>query len=590
MDMVIRLICNRVARCRRGGLALLLLASITLFSPRVNAASVEVELDQETIPAGEVATLTLTLEGATLRGNRPSFPATAGLQIQPQGEATEVSIINRTRTVLHRYTYAVQAVRPGDYVIGAVQVNTDNGPMRTKALRLRVTAGTEAAAETRSAFVKIEVGKAAAYIGESLPFEIQLYVEEGRDLQMPQLVADGFNLSKLVNQQPVRRTVGGRLMNLVTFRGVATPVKAGPLALGPATVQLQIPMAGNGRQDFFGFFRQYQPVKLTSEASSIQVSPLPAGAPPEFTGAVGQFEMSYAASPNALPVGDPITLKISISGEGNLESISLPKLDGWAGYKFYPPNARTEPSNPLESAGSKHFEQVVVPQTLDLKEIPEFRWAYFDPGSKAYKILKGAAIPLQLTAAVVPAVALPAFSATNSVTGNPVTSLAHIRPQLGEILTVPPPLWQHSWFLGLQVLPVGAWLALRIRRWRSESLEKNPRLLRRREMERNVQAGLKQLGALAAVNQGEPFFSTLTRVLQCQIAERLDVPESGITESIIAERLRPRGLSEDDATRLEELFRLSNQFRYAPQTSTSELTGLIPKVAQAVEALKKLND
>ncbi len=101
---------------------------------------------------------------------------------------------------------------------------------------------------------------------------------------------------------------------------------------------------------------------------------------------------------------------------------------------------------------------------------------------------------------------------------------------------------------------------------------------------------MKQLATLASANEGEPFFSTLTRILRCQIAERLDVPESGITESIIAERLRPKGLSEDDATRLEELFRLSNQFRYAPQTSTSELTGLIPKVAQAIEALKKLKD
>ena len=586
MELAIRLHFNH-AGSRLNGLALLWLAFVCI-PICLQGASVRVELDQETLPVGEVATLTLTLEGASPRGNRPSFPASAGLQIQPAGESTQITSDGTGRQIVQRtLTYAVRANQAGDFTIGSAQVMTDAGAFRTQPLRLRVTPASATPPENRPAFLRIEPRKTAVFVGESLPFELQLFVEDGRELQMPQVAGEGFNIGKLVNLQPVRRTVGGRLMNLVTFRGVATAVKSGPLTLGPATTQLQVAAVG-GRQDFFGFFRQYQPMKLLAEGVAIEVSKMPPGAPADFTGSVGQFELSYTASPNSLAVGDPITLKISIAGEGNLEGISLPKLDHWTGFKSYAPNARTETTDALESTGSKHFEQVVVPQSLNVREVPEFRWTFFDPGAKTYRTLKAPAVPLQLSAATTPSVPLPAFSATNGAAGDVASILVHIRPQLGPILSTPPPLWHQPWFLGLQILPVGAWCLLRGARWRKETLEKNPRHARRREMERAVQTGLKQLESLAAENQGDPFFATLTKVLRCQIAERLDVPESGITESIIDDRLRPRGLPEADAAALEELFRLSNQFRYAPQSSTSELIGLIPKATRAVEALRQM--
>jgi hypothetical protein len=88
---------------------------------------------------------------------------------------------------------------------------------------------------------------------------------------------------------------------------------------------------------------------------------------------------------------------------------------------------------------------------------------------------------------------------------------------------------------------------------------------------------LRDLKEYAADNNSDRFFETLVRLLQEQLGERLDVPASAITEAVIEERLRPRGVPEPVLNQLQELFQLSNLARYAPIKSSQELTDLIPK-------------
>jgi hypothetical protein len=302
--------------------------------------------------------------------------------------------------------------------------------------------------------------------------------------------------------------------------------------------------------------------------------------------------MQYSAAPTAVTAGDPITLKIQIAGTGMIDGLALPKLDGWTGFKVYPPNARTETADALETTGTRFFEQVVVPQSPEIRSLPAFTWSYFDPEARAYRTLRGDPVPLQIAASAAPTAPAPTL-ATNGVNGTaaPVApSLLHIRPQLGVVTAYPVPLWGRGWFLALQSVPVLLWASLRIRRWRQESLASNPRLQRRREAERQVAAGLSELRRLAAEAKTDAFFAALTRVLRCQIGERLDVPESALTEGVVEERLRPRGLSAEDARLLEELFNLHNQFRYAPATSPAQLGDLVPRVEKAIQALRQLPD
>jgi hypothetical protein len=144
------------------------------------------------------------------------------------------------------------------------------------------------------------------------------------------------------------------------------------------------------------------------------------------------------------------------------------------------------------------------------------------------------------------------------------------------------------WFVAAQGVPVLAFVLALVWRRRTDRLALNPRLRRRREAARVIREGLGTLRRLAAAGDSEAFFATLVRVLQEQIGERLDCPASAITEAVIEEKLRPRGLSEEALALLHELFQAANLARYAPVRSEMELNALLPKLEAALRALQEM--
>jgi len=91
---------------------------------------------------------------------------------------------------------------------------------------------------------------------------------------------------------------------------------------------------------------------------------------------------------------------------------------------------------------------------------------------------------------------------------------------------------------------------------------------------------------LAAEKNSDEFFATLFRLLQEQLGERLDLPASAITEAVIDERLRPRGVNGETLASLHELFQTCNLARYAPIKSSQELAAIIPKLEAALNQLR----
>jgi hypothetical protein len=166
--------------------------------------------------------------------------------------------------------------------------------------------------------------------------------------------------------------------------------------------------------------------------------------------------------------------------------------------------------------------------------------------------------------------------------------LAHIKPYLGQTTVPPAVLLQQPWFLALQGIPLLAWLGALAWRKRQDNLASNPRRRRRLEVAKSVRRNLQHLALLAEQNKPEEFFATVFRILQEQLGDRLDLPASAITESVLDERLRASDSSEDLLRRLHELFQACNQARYAGHASSEHLNSLLPKIETAVRDLQKL--
>jgi hypothetical protein len=306
---------------------------------------------------------------------------------------------------------------------------------------------------------------------------------------------------------------------------------------------------------------------------------------------VGSFALQVTAGPNTVAVGDPITVRIQISGQGPIESLTLPTQPQWTNsFNAYPPTSTVASGDPLGLSGTKVFTNVLVPLNHEIKALPPFQFSFFDPNARSYRTLSGPSIPLTVRPSATVATVLPASTNTVAAKGDapPANDILHIQARLDTLAPEQTPVVHQAWFLGLQGLPVLAWAALLMRRKRNELLANNPRLRRQREVSRRVRDGLQSLRAQAAAHQSDEFFATLFRVLQEQLGERLAMPASAITEAVIDERLRPRHLPEPSLAALHELFQICNLARYAPQKSSQELTAVIPRLEAVLRELQQM--
>jgi hypothetical protein len=589
---------------RRGlGLALALAAALCCgLSLSAAAANFTASLNRTTITLGESAALSLTFEGDAPK-EVPQPPPIQNLRITYLGPSSQFSFINgqSSTTVTHNFTVTPQQV--GDFTIPALVAVVGGQRLASQPLALKVVKpGAVAASQAGEQLVllKLALPKKEVYLGETVVAKLQLYLHSSvrnfGNLRLNAFPADGFNLGKNAEGQRRRVQIGNSVYTLVPYAVTLTPIKAGPGVLGPVAVSLIVELASANRRgdpfDPFGMFNRNEQneITLATEPESVQTLPLPAeNQPPDFKGAVGNYTLTVTAGPTNVAVGDPITVRVQISGRGALESLELPDQTAWHDFKTYPPSSKIETADELGIQGTKTFEEIVVPQNSDLKALPPFSFSYFDPERKSYRTLTQPGMALVVRpggTTLIPNVA----AANRAAQDNPPLSqdIVPIKQRLGAVSPGSPPLLERPGFLALQSVPVLALLCSIAWRKRGESLANNPRLRRRRQVAQIVRDGLDDLRRLAAENNSEGFFATLFRLLQEQLGERLNLPASAITEAVIEEHLRPKGVPEATVTAVHELFQRCNLARYAPVKSSQELAALIPRLETVLRELQEV--
>src|SRR6185369_746409 len=367
-----------------------------------------------------------------------------------------------------------------------------------------------------------------------------------------------FSVLRMAHARRRQTQVEGNTYQVATLVSALSALKTGTLSIGSMDVKfvLQLPLSP-GR---FGFMQyQNRQVALSADPESVTVLNLPReNVPANFNGAVGSYTLSVSAGPTNVGIGDPITVRVQIAGKGALDALTLPEQTAWRDFKTFPPTAKVDLTDPLGLQGSKTFEQVVIPQSADIKALPPVSFSFFDPDQKKYQVASQPALPLVVKpAGAVPAPTVVAGS-RNAGDSPAAQDIVHIKQHLGSAAAIGLPLVQQPWFLALQSVPLLLLGSAVAWRRRVELLANNPRLRRRRLVAQIVKEGLTTLRRYASSRDTEAFFATLFRLLQEQLGERLDLPASSITEAIIEEHLRPRGVPDSILARLQETFHSGN--------------------------------
>ncbi len=581
---------------------LFVLLAVALVHAAAFAASFTASLDRDTIAMGESALLSLAFEGGQAR-NLPQ-PNVPGLQIVQAGNSQNVSIINGAMTSTVTVTFNVTPQHPGTFTIPALTADVNGQRLTTDPLTLTVQKAEAPTADAVNsgaevAFLKLTLPQKKIYVGETIVGQIELClrddVQNFGSFQFSDTPADGFQIGKMAQGANRRAQIGNRVYTIVPISVALTAVKSGALTLGPfaASVVIVLPSQNQGGDPFFRqFFNQgeQKQVSLTTEQLNANSLALPGeNVPPDFNGAIGNFSLNVSAGPTNLTVGDPVTVRVQISGRGSFDAVTLPAQNSWRDFKAFPPTAKVETHDQFGLQGTKTFEQIVSPQNADVHALPPFTFSFFNPDDGRYHTLTQPATPLTIHPAG--ATALPTLAGNkNSSADNsaPPQDILPIKENLGALSKPEIPLIASPKFLALQSLPVLAFLAAFIWRKRTDNLANNPRLRRQRAVAQIVRDGLADLKKFAAENQPDEFFATLFRLLQEQLGERLDCPATAITENVIEEHAVLRGAPKSTQDGLRELFQLCNQARYAPVRGTSELNSVAAQLQKTLGELQNL--
>jgi hypothetical protein len=452
------------------------------------------------------------------------------------------------------------------------------------------------------AFMKLSLPGKKVYVGQMLTAQLQVClrddVQNFANFQFTSQPADGFTISKMVQGQNQRAQIGNRIYTVIPLTFALTAMKSGTLTLGPFTASATIVVPSANNQDGDPFMRQFfnqgeqKQVSLATETLTAESLPLPTqNVPADFNGAVGDYQLTATVGPTNLAVGDPVTVRVQISGRGALGAIQLPDQSALNDFKIFPPTSKVEVTDRLGLEGTKTFEEIVAPQNSDVRAWPQFSFSFFNPDDGKYHTLTQPAVPLAVHSAganVMPTIATTKNSAPENQSPQDILP---IKENLGTLAQIPvgrdavEPLIAKPFFLAVQAVPVLAFLAAFIWRKRADNLANNPRLRRKIAVEKLVQNGIADLKKFAAENKSDEFFATLFRLLQEQLGERLDCPATAITENVVEENSVLRGANEATRNGLRELFQLCNQARYAPVRGTAELNSVAAQLEKTIRQL-----
>jgi hypothetical protein len=242
---------------------------------------------------------------------------------------------------------------------------------------------------------------------------------------------------------PRRRVVNGVPLNAFLVQRVALfPTRAGKLLIAPFQIDVTVQVMSGNR--LFDPFRSVQRVRRRSAPVELDVRPLPPGAPRGFQSVnVGTLSLTIAPTERSIPAGEPLALRITARGEGNVRAWSLPSLPPIAGTRRHDPT----PSEQLEPArrglaGSRTVEILLIPEHPGELVIPPLEWPSFDPKSGRYELARTAELRIPVTEGA----GLPAPTAAAW------TGLRPIRSE-GALQRAGEPPWRNPLFFFLLLLP-----------------------------------------------------------------------------------------------------------------------------------------
>ncbi len=545
---------------------------------------------------GDTITLSIEITG-TQEVAPPPMPDLADFDVRYLGPSTQVSIVNGVVEARVQHRYALTARQAGHYSVGPFTIEHGGQRVQTEPVAVDITASPQAPGGSLPTGAReplqltLAVPRHEVFLHERVPVDVTLYIGQVRvgDVQYPTLAADGLSIDKFPEPSQRRETIDGQPFTVVSFHTEAIPVRTGALQLGPASVNLNVYERRRGRMNdpfFDQFFQQARPTTLRSEPLALTVLPLPdEGKPDVFSGAVGRFAMTVDAIPTEVTAGDPITLRMRLSGTGNLADSGPPVLSDPHAFRTYEPRAGKLETAP-DGSGSRTFEQVLIPTDASVRAIAPVRFGYFDPVARRYQTLASSPIALVVRAPrETPRTDIVAATGSGQIARPAEERLGrdilYIKDDPGRLR--PRGAWWYWTLLAWQPVPLALFLAAVWYDRHRSRLSGDARYARFRRAGRQARRQLAELAVTLRSGERQAAYDAVAATMRDYLGAKLDLPPGGVDLTAV----QARGVDGDALEQIRRLFDLCEQARFAPGAEPGDVRAALELAQSIVRRLER---
>lgn len=535
----------------------------------------EASVDKNTVAVGNSLELRVRIAGGNLSASRPALPPLPGFQVYASGQQQSTTIINGEVNTEAVYTYTLVPQTPGDHTLPALTLEAGGQSYQTQPIAIKVTgaapaapggaASPEADAETarQPFFLRTEVDKKTAYVGEPIKFHLRVFYQvnlEQASLGAPDTT--GFSEEPTPPPRNYDQTVQGRRFLVQENTSVLYPTKPGRLKIGPAQMQAV----------FGNIFQRYQS-SAKSDPLEIQALPLPtAGKPATFKGDVGSYKITAALDKKTAEVHEPVTLTVTVSGEGNVKALSQPDLPPLERFKVYETfsslNVNKEKGR---VTGSKVFKTILKPDISGKLEVPPISFPFFDPRAKTYRTVQSAPLSLDVKPSSRPDAESQGAAAATKEGLKVVSQDIRFIKKDAPLKPWRRPLAESPFFLALNFLPGLCFLAVWAWDKHRARVAADPTgFLFRRALNRAKRAVDRAQKTLAG-GELPLYYETLQRVFLEYLGAKLKKPAQGLTWDQVADALARRAAPPELAKEAAALWEDFDRVRFAPGSLNADL-------------------
>ena len=551
----------------------------------------------------------------------PSIKGFDVLMGPSRSEQSSTQIVNGSvsSTSSITFTYILMANTAGEFTVPGASIVADGNQMISNSVKIKVLPqdqnhnssrrnndnsssiqpSSNASVSNQDLFITATASKTNVYEQEAFVLTYKIYTRESNlqlnNAKLPDF--KGFHSQEIEMTTNARWTpehYKGRNYYTTVYRQfVLFPQQSGKLFIEPAQFQMTVNKPVQSADPFDAFFNGGNNVieikkPITTPKIAINVNPLPAGKPTNFLGGVGEFNISSSINSKELKTNDAITIKLVISGTGNLKLISNPEIKFPDDFEVYDPKVDNQVRLTKEGlTGNKVIEYLAIPRHAGTYKIPGVSFSYFDICSKSYKTLntedyvinveKGAGNADQVIA-----------NFTNKedlkVLGEDIRYIKQ-----NEVTFQP----KGSFFYGsmsywlFYIIPALAFILFFIIYRKQAAENANVAKMRTKKANKVAIKRMKLAGKLLSENKKDAFYDEVLKALWGYISDKLNIPVSRLSKDNIEEKLRNHGVSEE---LIKEFLNALNDCEFARFAPGDENQAMDKVYSSSIEVISKMEN